>query len=69
MSNTITVPIPAALRSGERSRFMTALWAALSVIGQARGRNALRQLADRVEGTRPDFAAQLRRSAQRGWND
>ncbi|HEX2010919.1 MAG TPA: hypothetical protein VJN44_08290, partial [Roseateles sp.] len=66
--------VGAAQRSGERmvaagSALGRGLWQFLSVIGESRGRSALRELAERSEPTRPELAASLRQAARRSWMD
>ncbi len=56
---------PAAPSRFARAR--TAVWQALSAVGQSRGRAALLELAREHEATRPALAAQLRSTARRGW--
>lgn len=72
MSNATTLrpvvtPRRAPARAPAARGFFGSLWLALEAIGHARGRAELVRLADRVAATRPEFAAQLRQAAKRGW--
>ena len=72
MSNATTLrptvaPRRAAARAPAARGFFASLKLALEAIGQARGRAELVRLADRVASSRPEFAAQLREAARRGW--
>ena len=42
-------------------------WAALSAIGESRGRRELLRLADQYQATRPELARQLRSAARGSW--
>lgn len=66
-STSLRSAAPALARPGLMSRLGAGIWKALLAIGHARGRSHLRQLAAQFDGTRPEFAAELRRAAQRGW--
>jgi hypothetical protein len=48
-------------------RSLRAAWSVLEGLGRARARGQLLQLAREVQASRPELAAQLRRSAARGW--
>lgn len=55
--------------TGERFKAIArAVWDALLVAGERRGRREILSLAASVEATRPALAAQLREAAENRWN-
>ena len=48
-------------------RLLTIVWEALKAVGASRGRRELLAVAREHEALRPEFAAQLRAAARRGW--
>jgi hypothetical protein len=57
---------PAAHAVGDTlRRAARAVWAALEAQGQARARRELLSIASRLESSRPDMAARIRRAAAR----
>ena len=49
------------------SRLLALVWEALKAVGASRGRRELLAVAREHEALRPEFAAQLRAAARRGW--
>jgi hypothetical protein len=49
------------------ARTRAAIWRTLEAIGEHRGRAVLLQHAREHEESRPEFAAQMRETARRGW--
>lgn len=49
------------------NRSLRAVWTALESVGRARARRQLLQLAQDIQASRPELAAQLRQTAKRGW--
>ena len=48
-------------------RALRTTWTLLEGLGHARARQQLLQLAREVQASRPELAAQLRRTARQGW--
>jgi hypothetical protein len=49
------------------TRALRAIWTGLESLGRARARREVLQLARDVQASRPELAAQLRRTARQSW--